>query len=174
MARSAPGSLSDRQTGRGPLSRLAGARARTLAALVYAASEATPAARAPSSASAKPQPRATELDECEEVARSLLVARGDGAKPLESMEKDLDQIALPIERAVQPMLLLPLGLRVNHGFHASAAHGMYEVVRVVAGIPNQSLAMCVGKQLLGGHHLVPLARRQRDVERTRFRIDDGV
>jgi transposase len=48
MARSAPGSLCDRQTGRGPLSRLAGTRARTLAALVYAASEATPAARAPS------------------------------------------------------------------------------------------------------------------------------
>lgn len=100
MARSASGSLCDRQTGRGPLSRLAGARARTLAALVYAASEATPAARAPSFTSAKPQPCAPELDECEVVARSLLVARGDGAKPLEPVEEDLDQVALPIKGAV--------------------------------------------------------------------------
>ena len=114
------------------------------------------------------------MDECEIVARSLLVARGDGAKSFESVEKDLDQVALPIERAVEPMLLLPLGLRMNDGFHASLANRPHEVVRVVAGIANQSLAMCVGKQLLGGNHLVPLARRQRDVERTCFRVDDGV
>ena len=43
MARSADGSLRGRGTGRWPLSRLAGTRARTLAALVYAASESTPA-----------------------------------------------------------------------------------------------------------------------------------
>ena len=97
-------------TGRGPLSRLAGARARTLAALVYAASGATPAARAPSLTSPKPQPRATELDEREVVARSLLVPRGGGAKALEPVEEDLDQVALPIKRAVQPMFLLSLGL----------------------------------------------------------------
>ena len=90
------------------------------------------------------------------------------------MKEDLDQMALPLERTVQPMLLLPLGLRINDSLHASAAHGTHEVVRVVAGIANQSLAMCMGKQLFGGYHLVPLARRQRDVERTRFRIDDGV
>jgi hypothetical protein len=42
MARSADGSLRGRRTGRWPLSRLAGTRARTLAALVYAASESTP------------------------------------------------------------------------------------------------------------------------------------
>ena len=41
------------------------------------ASEATPAARTPSLSSTKPQPRATELEACEAVARSLLVARGD-------------------------------------------------------------------------------------------------
>ena len=43
MARSADGSLRGRRTGRWLLSRLAGTRARTLAALVYAASESTPA-----------------------------------------------------------------------------------------------------------------------------------
>jgi hypothetical protein len=32
----------------------------------------------------------------------------------------------------------------------------------------------VRKQLFSGDHLVTLARRQRDVDRPRFRIDDGV
>ena len=43
MARSASGSLRDRRTGRGPLFRLAGARAETLAALGDAAEESSPA-----------------------------------------------------------------------------------------------------------------------------------
>ena len=42
MARSAAGSLRDRRTGRGPLSRLAGTRAGTLGARVYAAAESSP------------------------------------------------------------------------------------------------------------------------------------
>ena len=48
MARSASGSLRDRRTGRWPLSRLAGTRAKTLGALAYAAAESSPPARAPS------------------------------------------------------------------------------------------------------------------------------
>ena len=63
---------------------------------------------------------------------------------------------------------------MNDRSHALAAHRPYEVIRVVAGIANQSLAMRVRKQLLGGYQLVPLARRQRDIERTRFGVDDGV
>jgi hypothetical protein len=96
--------------GRGPLSRLAGTRARTLAALVYAAAEKSPAARAPSLASAKPQSRTAEKDS-EIVARGLLVASRDGAKPLEPLEEDLDEIALAIECSVSSVLLLALRLR---------------------------------------------------------------
>jgi hypothetical protein len=119
------------QAGRGPLSRLAGARARTLAALVLgpfpppatplaslglAASEESPAARTPSLASAKPQPRTSELDQREIVARGLLLASRDGSKSFESVEEDLDEIAFAIKRPIQPMLLLSLGLRMNMGF----------------------------------------------------------
>ena len=53
---------------RGPLSLLAGNRAETPGALGYAASEATPAARAPSLTSAKTQPRSAEKDKSEIVA----------------------------------------------------------------------------------------------------------
>ena len=52
------------QASRGPLSRLAGTRARTPAALGYAASEVSPAARAPSLTSAMPEPGTADLDEC--------------------------------------------------------------------------------------------------------------
>jgi hypothetical protein len=86
------------QAGRWPLSRLAGARARTLAALALgpfpppatplaslglAASEESPAARTPSLASAKPIGNTAEMDKREIVARFVLVASVDGAKPLE-------------------------------------------------------------------------------------------
>jgi hypothetical protein len=30
------------------------------------------------------------------------------------------------------------------------------------------------EKLMGGHHFVPLARRDRDVDRTTFGVDDGV
>jgi hypothetical protein len=94
---------------RGPLSLLAGTRARTLAALGYAASEATPAARAPSLTSAEPQPPTAELDESEVVTRSLLVGSGYGARPLEPIEEDLDEVRLPIKRAVQRCLFFRWG-----------------------------------------------------------------
>src|ERR1019366_5986213 len=34
--------------------------------------------------------------------------------------------------------------------------------------------ICLREQLLGDRHLVPLARRQRDVERAALRVDDGM
>ena len=76
------------QASRGPLSLLAGNRAKTPGALGYAASEVSPAARTPSSTSAKPEPGATNLHESQIVARSLLVASGDGSEAFESVKED--------------------------------------------------------------------------------------
>ena len=64
------------QASRGPLSLLAGTRARTLAALGYAASEESPAARAPSLASANG--RANRARE----GRSWLVQHGFEEQPV--------------------------------------------------------------------------------------------
>jgi len=61
------------------------------------------------------------------------------------MKEDLDQVALPIELAVQPMLLLSLGLRMNNGPHASTAHGLHEAVRVVASVAKQGFALGMRK-----------------------------
>ena len=75
----------------------------------------------------------------------------DGTNPLEAMKEDLDQVALPIKLAVQAMLLLPLGLRMNDGLHSPIAHGLHEVVRVVASVIKQGFALGVRKQLFGSY-----------------------
>jgi hypothetical protein len=51
---------------------------------------------------------------------------------------------------------------------------LHEGVRIVAGVADQRFAICLREQLLGDRHLVPLARRQRDVERAALRVDDGM
>ena len=50
----------------------------------------------------------------------------------------------------------------------------HEGVRIVAGVADQRFAICLREQLFGDRHLVPLARRQRDVERAALRVDDGM
>jgi hypothetical protein len=83
------------QAGRGPLFRLAGNRAKTPGALGNTGRPCLGvvprSTRTPSSPSAQPQPRAAEVHEGQVIARSLLVASGDGTKSLESMEEDLDE-----------------------------------------------------------------------------------
>ena len=40
------------------------------------------------------------MQACEEIARGLLVARGDGPKMLDYIEEPLDEVALAVEREV--------------------------------------------------------------------------
>lgn len=76
--------------------------------------------------------------------------------------------------AVRPDLPLPFRLRADHGLDpASLALGA-ELVRVVAGVADERSAGGEIEQLGRGDHLVSLARRQRDVERPPFRVDDRV
>ena len=49
-----------------------------------------------------------------------------------------------------------------------------EVIGVVAGVTDERVALRVIEQLEGRNHFVALSRRQRDVERPRFRVDDRV
>ena len=54
------------------------------------------------------------------------------------------------------------------------AYRLAEAVRVVTGVRDECLAPGVGKELVGNDHFVPLPRRERDVDRAAFGIDDGV
>ena len=56
----------------------------------------------------------------------------------------------------------------------SSAHGVDELVGVVARVADEGLTASVVEQLLGGDHFVALARRERDVDRAAFGVDDGV
>ena len=80
------------------------------------------------------------------------------------------------DRARAPVgsLLGPLGLGVDDRLHSLGSNGLSERVRVVAGVADECLAASVREKLVGGDHLVPLAGRERDVDRPRFRVDDGV
>jgi hypothetical protein len=90
------------------------------------------------------------------------------------VEANLDEVANPIELAIKRQRSLALGLRVNDSLDASRLDLLAELVRVVTGIADESAAVSVVEELSSGHHLVALARRQRDVERPAFRVDDRV
>ena len=51
---------------------------------------------------------------------------------------------------------------------------MAKSIRVVASIADERAAASVGEQFVGNDHFVPLPRRERDVERAAFDVDDGV
>jgi hypothetical protein len=90
------------------------------------------------------------------------------------VEEDLDEEALAVQLPARWELAGPFGLRVDDGPHPAFAYGLAKAVRVVAGVADERLALRMGKQLVGGDHFVPLPRRERDVERAPFDVDDGV
>ncbi len=58
--------------------------------------------------------------------------------------------------------------------HSPAPHGGAKSVRVVTRIRDHRLAVSLREQLVGHHHFVALARREREVERAALGVDDGV
>jgi len=130
--------------------------------------------RTPSSTSAQPEPRTTDLDQGEVVASRLLVSSRDSSKALELVKEALNHIALPIQLSIEAMLLLPLRLRMNHRLLSPVPHRLHEFVRVVPGVTDQRLPVRMIEQVRRGDQLVPLPRRQGNVERPPFRVDDDV
>lgn len=58
--------------------------------------------------------------------------------------------------------------------HAVVPNGFAAAIRVVASVGDERLATRMGEELIGHHHLVPLPRRERDVDGPALRVDDGV
>ncbi len=114
------------------------------------------------------------MDEREVVASSLLESGRDGAEALERVEEAFDAVALSIELPIQPVLHEPLRLRVDDGLHPSVAHGLNEAVGIVAGVADERFSSRVREEHVGGDHLVAVALRERDVDRTTFGVGDGV
>jgi len=79
-----------------------------------------------------------------------------------------------IELSSESWFHVALGPRVNDRLHALVAYGPEKAVRVVSGVADERFASGVFEQFIGRGHLVPQPRRERDVDRPPFRVDDGV
>jgi hypothetical protein len=86
---------------------------------------------------AEPEPRTSELNQGQVVSRGFLVSRRDGAKPLEVVEEDLDEVADAVKAPVEARLPLSLGFRVDHRPHVAMSNLGTEFVRVVPGVPDE-------------------------------------
>ena len=68
----------------------------------------------------EPQADARDLEQREETRSGLVVASADGAEALQLVEAELNEIAGPIELAVERQSPLALGLGVDDGLDAAS------------------------------------------------------
>jgi hypothetical protein len=114
------------------------------------------------------------VDETEEVARRLVVARGDGSESLELVKEELDEVAEAIEPPVEGALLLSRGVLADDGLDAVRFDEFDELVGVVAGIGKAGSALQVLNQVFGDRCLVLLPRRDLDLKRSALGVDERV
>jgi hypothetical protein len=115
------------------------------------------------------------LKKSEIVSRGLLEAGGEGAETLEVMEEDLDTVALRVCASVEAQLLVTRGIRVDDRLDVQRLQLATNRVRIVARVRYERFAARVmGDDRLGDGRLVLLARREFDVERAPFGVDESV
>jgi hypothetical protein len=114
------------------------------------------------------------LKQCEEAGLGLIVASANRSEALQLVKADLDEVSDTVELAVERQSAPSLGLRVDDSLDPTRFDLGTELIGVVTGVGDERVTVCVVKQLRSSHHLVPLARSQRDVKRPAFRVDDRV
>lgn len=115
------------------------------------------------------------MDGGEEARRRLVVTGGHGAEALEGVEAALDAVTQGVEPAVEPEL--DAGVRrveLDDRLHPARPDGVDDRLRGVAGVADERLALGVGNEFFGLDGFVPVALRQRDVERLPLRRGDRV
>jgi hypothetical protein len=91
------------------------------------------------------------------------------------VEEAFDAKAVSIEFRVESSPIpLPRRVTADDGLLAASADFASESVGVLARVGDESLAVGVREKLVGGDHVVTVARCQRDVERAPFEVDDRV
>ncbi len=114
------------------------------------------------------------MDECEIVASGLVVTGRYSTKSLELVEEDLDEVSSAVQPPVDAATFLAPRRWANDGSHAPALDGVNEAVGVVTGVADERFALRVLNQFVGDRHLVALTCCQRDEDRPRLRVDEGV
>ena len=122
-----------------------------------------------------PKANRGEGDGCEEVSRELVVAGGDPTEVLELVEEALDEVAVPVELAVDDASDTDVALGGNVGSGAGGLDqcddGAGEVATVGDDIAGKRHVFNERRQgcLVGG-----LAGRQQQADRQTPTVDDGV
>lgn len=162
--------LSDAREGaHGPRMTLQGSRAPP-----RRGSGSMPLSRAPQQV-LKPDHRARDVEEREVIPRGLLEARSEGPESLEVMEEDLDTVALTVSTTVKARLVLATRVCVDDRFDLLRLQLVADGIRIVTGVGYERFsARVVLDDRRGDRRLVLLARRDLDVERPPFRVDEGV
>jgi hypothetical protein len=115
------------------------------------------------------------LKKCEVVSRGLLESGGEGTETLQVMEEDLDAVAPSVAASVEAWLLLARRIRVDDRFYFQGLQLGANRIRIVARVRYERFAArVIGDDRRGDGRLVLLARREFDVERAPFGVDESV
>jgi hypothetical protein len=124
--------------------------------------------------SAGPQAGCGESDGGKEVARELVEAGGDAPGVLELAEEALDQVALPVDAAIDGARNQALARSRNVGFGAGRPDQIEQRVGVVAAVGDDMAASEAGEQIRRRTQIVRLSGGQHEPHWQAVFIDDGV
>lgn len=86
---------------------------------------------------AEPEADRRYVDEAQEALGCLVVMSGNAAGILQLVEAALDEVAEPVERAVNGHAQLAGFSHRDHGYDVARFHGFSNLVRVIAPIRQQ-------------------------------------
>jgi hypothetical protein len=91
------------------------------------------------------------------------------------MKEDLDEIALCVQSAVESTtIVFPRWVAADHWLDPARSEAACKVVGVIRRVSNERFAASVRQEHVRQRRVVLLARRDFDVERPRFRVNDRV
>ena len=115
------------------------------------------------------------MDKGKERRTELIVAGGDTTEVLQLVEEALNQVALPVDEFLPTVSLLAIGFVGNIGDGTLSPDAQTDAIRIVALVGNDDgFAIEPLQQGLGAGHIVVVAGRQDQPDRTAFRIDPRV
>ena len=115
------------------------------------------------------------MDGSQEIARSFVVARGDGAKLFDFGEEILNQVTLPVDMSIKRAGLDPVGLGWDHRSLTGGGQRLeHALIGVECFIGDQYGGLHRRQQVVSTNQIVRLATGQEKVEWVAERIDQSM
>jgi hypothetical protein len=122
----------------------------------------------------EPSEGADQLQACEKIARSFLVARCDGSKVFDYIEKALDEIAFAIEREIAIAFEAATGHGRDDNLDSARRQAIDETISIVSFVGKQGFGLDKMQERLGLVDVVHLSARQTERQRIAQGVDDYV